>query len=124
MAAQPGCQRWARTVRSDKKANWADLAGFVDGDNVGMFQSSHGAGLALEALAENGTIGHFGARHLQGDQTIQHRIRRQIDDAEPTAPQLAVKLKAAEPLPWGRHGIARRFGACRPQLLELLQKGG
>ncbi len=57
----------------------------VDGDDVGMVQSSHSAGFPLEALAADWIVGHLG-QNLQGDFALEPRILRPIDLTHPPVP--------------------------------------
>ena len=88
-----GCRRAARRPLA------ADVVQRAD---VGVAEGPHGARLALEALAQGGVGGHVGRQDLDGDGTIQARVRRPVHLAHAAGAEGVDYLVRPEPNTWSQ----------------------
>ena len=58
----------------DEEGEAADLAEFMDGDDVGMVQPRQGAGFAVEAFGKAGAAGGLRRQDLQRDEPVERRL--------------------------------------------------
>ena len=74
------------------------LADVVDGDDVGMVEAARRARLLVEALFVHlrAVAVHRHVDGLDGDDALQHRVLRLVDDAHRAAADLGEDLEAAE----------------------------
>ena len=72
------------------------LAGFVNGDDVGMMDAPRGSRLILKARHEVGIIQQLAAQDLERDRTVAHRdLLGDVDRTHAAGSQLANKPEVA-----------------------------
>ena len=87
-----------------------DLAGVVDGDDVGMLELGRRARLADEALAELLACGQLRVQQLERDRAPQMHVLRAIDDAHAAAPGHLVDAVAGDLQRPARLGVELKTG--------------
>ena len=100
------------------------VADFVDGENAGVVEASHGLGFAPEALAHGGLVDEVRQEHFDSHGPLGAELGGLVDDAHAAAGQFAGEAVAGE-LHEGGAGARRRFageGGARGRVAE--QAGG
>ena len=83
-------------LHRDERAAVVEAARVVDVDDVGALHARRGAGLAEEALDDDGGARELGREHLDGDPLAEREVLRLVDGGHAPAPDLARDLVLAE----------------------------